>query len=40
MGNTWKGISDQELTEAEQRIISFSGIPHEDFEFQNVIIDD
>ena len=40
MGNTWKGISDDALVESERTIISFTGIPMEEFQIDNIIIDD
>ncbi len=40
MGNTWKGISDESLLETERRLLSFSGIGLEEFEFRDVVIDE
>ena len=40
MGNTWKGTSDEKLYEAEANMLKFTGLPIEDFDLQNVVIDD
>ena len=40
MGNVWKGTSDEKLYETEWNMLKFTGIPPEDFELQNVVIDD
>ena len=40
MGNTWKGVNDDRLIAAEQKILSYSGMPLEAFEVTNVIIDE
>ena len=39
MGNTWKGVNDLSYKEAEQKLLSYSGIPIDEFEITNVIID-
>jgi hypothetical protein len=39
MGNAWKGISDEKLVDAERRMLSYSGIPLEDFKIDDVEID-
>ena len=40
MGNFWAGVSDDELTEAETRLLKHSGIPMEEFEIRNVEVDE
>ena len=40
MGNTWKGISEEKLVEAEEEMLKFSHIPIGDFERKNVYIDE
>lgn len=38
MGNSWKGINEVTLLESEKKILSYSGIPLEEFKIENVNI--
>ena len=40
MGNCWKGISEEQLTDTEKRMLTHSDIPLEEFEFKNVVVDE
>lgn len=39
MGNTWTGVSDEKLEAREKVMLAHSGIPYEQFDIQNVVID-
>ena len=39
MGNALKGVSDEKLAESEKQMLSFIGLPLEDFDMDNVAID-
>ncbi len=39
MGNVWKGISDDGYYSAEAKMLTYTGIPLEDFKRSNVVID-
>jgi len=40
MGNTWTGVNEKVFLEYEKRMLIYSGIPYEDFDVSNVIIDE
>jgi len=40
MGNSWKGISDAKLKETEKKMLSYSGIPLDEFSVKDVVIDE
>ena len=40
MGNTLKGISEEELIDAEKKMLGYTGLPYGDFEISNVVIDE
>lgn len=40
MGNKWAGVSDEKFLVAEKKVLGFSGIPEEEFEISNVVIDE
>lgn len=40
MGNTWKGISEDRLKETEKAVLLLSGIPYEEYDIKEVVIDD
>ncbi|CDW91713.1 UNKNOWN [Stylonychia lemnae] len=39
MGNTWKGISEVKFKEYEKKMLLHSGVPIQDIEVFNVLID-
>lgn len=40
MGNFWKGVCDDRLLESEKNILCFSGLPYEQFQIEQVVIDE
>jgi pimeloyl-ACP methyl ester carboxylesterase len=40
MGNSWTGVSDDLLLDAEKQMLSYSGLVYEDFTIKNVVIND
>lgn len=40
MGNTWKGISEDALTNSMRALLGYSGLPLDEFEIKDVVIDE
>jgi hypothetical protein len=40
MGNTWKGISDEDLNEAEVNLLTRAGLKTEEYSIHNTPVDE